>query len=508
MPQIIEVPGMGQVSFPDGMTDAEISDAIRRNMPKPPLPSGAEQLAKETGPLDAMMVAGGKKTSDIINGMTQAYLSARGEDKALQGLKENVAGENAVFSPLARERPFSTGFGSALPSLAIPGAAGSLGMAALSGALPDLLSYGSLGERAMKGGVGAAGGMAGYGLGNLASRILKPAGVGVNPNQAAMDAAERIGFKPLAGQATQNPMLLNVENYLARSPGSSGTMQAIQRANQEAVNTAANASIGQVGKETSGAVLNAAERTIGSEFQRLQAVTAPTLGDDFLNALVNVESANAAKGAFRNSKIDKAVEKALDLAAQNNLSGTAYKEIRSELSAQANSAFTTKGGATLGQALKSIRTALDKAAESSLSPADQLAWKVSREQWGNWKTLTKGLVAEAGDVSPARVAAQLRGQSPAFRTGRLQGPLADVGRIGEGMKGPLNPNSGNLLQAGTWGPVTVPANYLASKAYTNPVMQNILTNGLLDIGPAGETALVSLGIPTGIGLLSEYMGKR
>jgi hypothetical protein len=35
MPQIIEVPGMGQVSFPDGMTDADISTAIQRNLPKP-----------------------------------------------------------------------------------------------------------------------------------------------------------------------------------------------------------------------------------------------------------------------------------------------------------------------------------------------------------------------------------------------------------------------------------------------------------------------------------------
>jgi len=33
MPQIIEVPGMGQVEFPDGMSDDDISAAIRKNMP-------------------------------------------------------------------------------------------------------------------------------------------------------------------------------------------------------------------------------------------------------------------------------------------------------------------------------------------------------------------------------------------------------------------------------------------------------------------------------------------
>jgi hypothetical protein len=507
MAQIVEVPGIGQVPFPDGMTDAQIAEAISANMPHA-VPSGAEALAKETGPIEALSVSAGKKTSDILNGMTQLYLGAKGDTKALGGLATNVAEENKTFAPLQAERPFSTGIGSALPSLAIPGAGSSLFAAGLAGAIPEALSYGTPQERAARGGIGAAGGMAGYGLGSLLGTALKPAGVVVNPNKAAMDAAERIGYKPLAGQATQNPMLLNVENYLARNPGSSGTMQAINRANQEAVNSAALSSIGQSGKEVSGALLNAGEKTIGAEFQRLQAVTAPTLGDDFLNALVNVEASNAAKGSFRNAKIDKAVSKALELAAENNLSGQAYKEIRSELSAQANSAFTSKGGATLGQALKSIRTALDKAAEGSLSPADQLAWKVSREQWGNWKTLTKGLVAEAGDVSPARVAAQLRGQSPAFRTGTLQGPLADVGRIGEGIKGALNPNSGNLLQAGTWGPVTVPANFVAAKLYTSPLLQKYLRNGLLDIGPEGETLLGSLGVPAGIGATKGLLGAQ
>ena len=32
MPQLIEVPGMGQVEFPDGMSDAQITSAIQKNM--------------------------------------------------------------------------------------------------------------------------------------------------------------------------------------------------------------------------------------------------------------------------------------------------------------------------------------------------------------------------------------------------------------------------------------------------------------------------------------------
>lgn len=501
----IEVPGMGVVEFPDGMSDDQIASAIRANMPKPPEPTGAETLAKQTGPFEAALVGAGAKTNDILNGIVQMYLGARGETSALGGLAQNVAEQKAAIAPLQQERPISTGLGSALPAMAIPGAGASYPGAMLAGALPEVLSYGSAKERATRGGVGAAGGAAGRAIGGFVTSLLKPAGVGVNANQAAMEASKRIGYKPLAGQATQNPALLNVENYLARTPGSSGTMEAIQRANQDAVNRAAAKSIGQQSDEMSAAVLNAGEKTIGREFDRLQSVTAPQLGKDFVNSLQKIELSNAARGSFREPAIDNLLNKALDLAAKGNLSGTAYKEIRTELSGQATKAF--KGGdATLGQAVKSVRTALDDAAEQSLSKADQEAWKVARDQWGSWKTLTKGLVSEAGNVSPARVAAQLRAQGPGFRTG-AQGPLADIGRIGEGFKGALNPNSGNLPNT-VAGTLMSPVNFVAAKAYTSPIVQKYLRDGILDIGKNGELIVKATGVPLGLAATNQLLGVQ
>lgn len=47
MPQLIEVPGMGQVSFPDGMTDADISTAIQRNLPRSAPPSAVGLMAQQ-----------------------------------------------------------------------------------------------------------------------------------------------------------------------------------------------------------------------------------------------------------------------------------------------------------------------------------------------------------------------------------------------------------------------------------------------------------------------------
>lgn len=504
-------------NVPEGTTQSQILAKLRAAGEdvgwaegKEPQKSGAEVAAEDTGAGNALLIAAGRKTDSILDGLTQLYLRSNGDQKALGGLAANVAEKEQNYAPLKKARPFATGMGEALPAMAVPGAGAGYAGAMIAGATPELLSYGTDAERLGRGAGGAAGGAAGRALGGAVQSVLKPAGIGVNPNKAAMDAAQRIGFKPLAGQATQNPALLNFENYLARTPGSSGTMQALSRGNQSAINRAAAKSVGEVADDVGEGVLKTAEQRIGGEFTRLQGVTSPKLGNDFVNQLAKIESQNAARGPFRDTAIDSMLDKAMDLAAKGNLSGTAYKEIRTELSNQATKAFKS-GDATLGQAVKGVREALDAAAEGSLSKADQEAWKLARQQWGNWKTLTKGMVAEGGDVSAARVAAQLRSQGPGFRTGTVGGPLADVGRVGEGVKGALNPNSGNLTQSMLYGnPLTgVPlsvGNYAAAKAYTNPVVQSYLRNGLLDIGPTGELIVKATGVPIGVAGMKSLLG--
>jgi hypothetical protein len=510
MPQVINIPGLEHpVRFPDSMSDGDIEKAIKGLMPSTPVSSqqtGAQIEAGNTGVMQAPMIAAGKKTSDILNGLTQLYLKSRGENSALGGLEKNVQAENQVYAPLKQKFPIATGLGETLPALAVPGAGAGYAGAAMAGAIPELLSYGDTNTRLASGAVGAVGGMGGRAFGGAVSTLLKPAGMGVYPNKAGMDAAAKIGYSPLPGAATQNPALSNIENYLSRSAGSSTTMREIAQKNIEALNSAATKSIGQIGTELSPAVLNAAQKTIGSDFARLQSITAPHIGNDFVNSLVKIESANAARGPFRLSEVDKLLDKGMDLAAQGNLSGTAYKEIRSALSGEASKAFTA-GNAPLGQAYKEVRTALDEAAKQSLSKTDQKAWKVAREQWSNWKTLTKGNVAEAGDVSAARVAAQLRADKagPGFRTGTRTGDLVDVGRIGEAFKGPLNPNSGALMHT-VPSALMSPANYVAGQIYTSPLMQRYLRAGLLDIGRSGELALKEAGMPFGIAGIRGLLG--
>lgn len=515
MPQVIDVPGVGQVEFPDGMTDAAIVGAIQKMKPAAPaMPTTAD----ETGPLDAMMIAAGRTVDRMGKGVQQLYYGATKQGDKAAALKDQADEETRLYDPLAKARPIATGLGEALPMMAIPvgGAAtgiGFVGRSALAGAAPGLLSYGTAEERMKAGATGAAGGAMGGSMGLLASRALKPAGSAASAlSSDATAAADRLGVQLTAGQRSQSPAMQGFENYLAKSPGSSGAMQARAAANQTALNTAGAKAMGQQAGDLSEGTFAAAKNGIGAEFQRLQAATSPQLGNDFLTAVAQIDTANAARGAFKSKTIDGLVDKSLDLAVQGKLTGTAYKEIRTQLSNEASSAFKS-GDATLGQAYKAIRKALDDSAKGSLSKADQEAWDTTRAQWAAYKTLSKSNVAEAGNLSAPRLAAAVRQGGDGLRTGAAQGPLADIARVGEAVKGVQNPNSGQLAQQMMYGnPVTglpmMIGNKLSQVAYMNPMVQKYLASGLLKIGPNGQVVIAKTGQPFGSPVAQQYLGAQ
>jgi len=514
MPQIIEVPGMGRVEFPDGMGDAEIEKAIQRSMPQID-----RQTAKpgNIGVFEAGKLAAGKTTDNILDGLTQMYLGARGESSALNALKQTNEEKNASFKPVQDAHPIATGIGSALPMMALPvggaSAFGMIGKSAIAGALPEATSYGTTEERIKRAAVGAAGGAVGAGIGLGIAKIMKPSGATVDGlSKEALSAADRLGYKLTAGQRTQNPAMQNFENYLSKSPGSSGAMQARSTANQSALNAAGAKSMGQTSGDLSEGSFAAAKNAIGAEFQRLQSITSPQLDTDFFSALAKIDADNAARGSFKSKSIDSLIDKGLDLAAKNQLSGKAYKEIRTQISNDAQSAFQG-GDATLGQALKTVRKALDDAAKKSLTEVDQKAWDATREQWGAYKALTQSNVAEAGNLSSARLASVMRRQGDGLRTGSMQGPLSDVARVGEAVKSVQNPNSGQLINQMIYGnPISglpmMAANKASEMAYMSPAMQAYFSRGLIDVGPKTRLLLGKGMAPVGAPLVGGLLGAQ
>lgn len=497
-----------RLEFPDGTDPSVIQGTVRKLLAQ--TPAAPEGLQEGMG--EAALIAAGRGTDKIVQGVRQAYNWATGDQKTLDKMAGDEAEKDRLYKPLREAHPVTTALGEAVPAMALAPLSGgsSLLTAGATAAIPSLLSYGSADDRLKRGGTDAAFGAAGALGGQVLTRLLKPAGVGAETaGKTVLDAAERVGFKPTPAQITNSPGMAAFENYLLRSPGSSGTMQAVAQANQTALNRAGAKAMGEAADTLDEGVFAAAKGRIGNEFERLSAVTKPQLGDDFINTLATIEAKNSARGPFASKQIGGIIDKGLDLAAKGNLEGTAYKEIRTELANQAQSAFKA-GDATAGQAYKDLVAALDKSAKSSLSEADQKAWDAARQQWGAFKTLSKSNVAEAGNVSAARTAAAVRSKNPNFRAGGLEGELADIARVGEAFKGVANPTSGQLNQMMMYGnPVTglpmMAANKLAASAYMRPLGQRYFSRGLVDVGETGRALLgragAQIAIPAGRGLL-------
>lgn len=489
---------------------AELEDKAAAEKGGIPVPS---LVLPDQGIGRSLVNGAGKFVNDIVAGTKQTWNAATGNDAANAQLAREQERVKAGYAPLQRANPVATSVGESLfPAVAsIPftggsGLAGTLTTGFLTGAIPEALKYGSPEERMANALKSGAGGAAGAGLGYGVAKMIQPVSNAARLSPEAQQAADRIGYKLTAGELQQNEALQNIENWLRRTPGSSGTMQARQAANQQAINRAAAGAMGETADDLGEKTFAAAKGRIGSEFQRLSAAAAPDVQNspDFINAIVKVDAANRATQSYMRPDITKEVEKALDLASTGKLSGEAYQQIRSQLSSDAQRAFAAKDS-TLGKALETIRNGLDAAANQSLSAADQEAYKVARQQWAAYKALTKGAVAEGGDVSGKRLAAALRQANPdAFRTGQMKVDerLMDIARLSEALKGVSNPNSGQMTVTAAMmqNPLTaIPMalnNKMLSKALMNPVTQGYLSSDVLS--PAMARYLKMTTVPAGI----------
>lgn len=145
MPQLINVPGMGTVSFPDGMSDADISNAIQKNLPTSNNSAPKSSMPDDTNVAQKALIGLGSGFMKVGEGAKQLALTA-GEKLGLvpqgaaQQYTQSVDQEHAAYdkTPVAQSTVGKVGefAGQNLPFLAIPGGvAGKLGARMLTGAL-------------------------------------------------------------------------------------------------------------------------------------------------------------------------------------------------------------------------------------------------------------------------------------------------------------------------------------------------------------------------------------
>jgi hypothetical protein len=419
----------------------------------------AGQMAAETpttlsfGPLDtgikvppaigAGLIGAGKSFDDLIQGGKQLYYRATSDDAAAQDMQAQHAQAAKHYGALQDKYPIVTSVGASVPTMAAMLATGgsaslpmALGKAALSSGLTEAAKYGTDQERFNRGIVGAAEGAAGTGIGYGLGRLITPRGLtGQAPSQEALDAVKRLGIELTPGQRTGDIPLRKLEQMLAQRTGSAGQFSDLAAANQAALNRGAASAMGETADAITPDIFAAARTRIGGDFQRLTKGTDVKLGNDFLNALVDVEAQHATLlPSLQSPKVLNIIDDALAVAAKGKISGEAYQSTRSSLTKAAKDAFN-QGNSAYGQALKGVATALDDAAGQSLTLTEKAAWDQARKQWKALRILETGNVVQDANVSAQLLKGQVKKADPVlYREGKTSGPLTDIARYAEGVK--------------------------------------------------------------------------
>jgi hypothetical protein len=509
-----------EITAPDGASEQQVLGYAKMQFARvkeaPRAPDPTEGMS--TG--EKFLAGAGKAFTDVGRGVRQ--LGAKvglGDGAAIQAeIDEAKQRDAALMSTGAGIAGNITGgVAAALPAAFIPGVNSVVGSAAVGGAMGAMAPVASDESRLANTALGAAGGAGGQMVANTLSRAANPVKTRLSePLKTLADKAESTYGIPLTvGQKTGSKPIQITESVLEKLPYTADKRAVMRETQRKAFNQAALRTIGEDANQATPEVLNAARVRIGRVFEELSARNAVGLDDEFVNALAKID---AGRNPFSTPKLDSLIEKGMELASKGQISGKDYQLVRSSLGKQAKGAFATDP--ELGQALKTVRGALDDAAGRTISDADKAAWTEARKQWQALKILEKAAApttadAVAGNVSPAKLASALKtADQKGFTFGTRGDALSDIARIGQAFVKESVPDSGTaqrmqyqalLTGAGGGLPLLAGVNPLAAlgyaaatsatplamqKALTSPAGQKWLTQGML--GAQGQARLGAL----------------
>jgi hypothetical protein len=257
-----------------------------------------------------------------------------------------------------------------------------------------------------------------------------------------------------AGQKTGSNPLRYFESVAKDTPGGGAKIRAMETQAAEQYTAAVLRRAG-VKAERATPVLNQAFDDLGRKFDHLAGSTKlnadPTLTQKLLRA--RSEYNQLVPELMRKPVVSNTVDDVLNTAQQNGhvIPGEVYKAVRSRIERMRSASASDP---ELGNALRTMRDALDDAMEKSMPAPRAGQWKEVRKQYKNLLTIEKaatgaGENAANGLISPAqlRAAAKQKGKR-AFTRGKEDfRALADAG---EALMKPL-PQSGTAPRAAVAG---------------------------------------------------------
>lgn len=487
------------IDGPEGATREQVIAKIQERLSTQPKTDPYVTTAQNQSALQNALAGAGGAVHGLYLGAKQLLGKATPEEiadhrRAMEGLRSTTAGTVGEFAG---------NVGAAIPAALIPGAQTLVGAGLTGGALGALQPVQGDESRGTNVALGALGGVAGNAIARGISRLLQP--VPRLPNSGrdeGIAAAKRLGIDNLtAGQKTGSLALQQAEAVLSRTPGAAGAFDRIKDTHQIALNRAAAKSIGENADDLSESVIARASERIGNQFNDLSAKSNVVLDDSFKGLADKLKANNDMLGPFKNPQIESLVDKSYALAQMKNIPGNVYQTIRSELTSSADDAFRS-GNSSAGRALKDIRNALDDAAKSGLSTADQKAWDEVRKQYANMSALLKGKTIKGGNVDQNLINnAMIKYNNKLYKSGKTSGGLSDIGKYAEAFKTTV-PNSGTpertFMQNMMFGnPLTgIPTAALANlyqRAYLSRPVQSYLSSGLATLPPSVQRMLLLSG---------------
>ncbi len=512
--QQVEVPGMGIVEFPDGMSDDDIAAAIKRSM-KPatpalerfgmgmmdPIQGGAQLLTKA---LPESVVSAGNALNNWLarnTGMV-AEVPAGGVDQMVREREASyVKPEGMDWARLAGNvlSPVNAGIGFAgkVASRAGLGAKMATGAAtgAAAGSLAPVTSGDDFwGDKSSQAGVGAMfGGATPAAVAGL-SRVVSPR-ASVNPDVQTLLSS---GVKPTIGQ-TLGGMANRIEEKAISVPFvGDAIVSARSKANEQLTKAVAQRALTPIGeqvpKDKLGRELVAhVGDTLGKAYDDvLKNVTVRAdqqFGADIsrLSNMVNTGSINPNVASTFNRILQNDVLSKFK--GQNALTGQTLKDIESDLGQMAAryGSSADPDARLLGDALREVQSSLrGMVARSNPKVAERI--KNINSGWANFKRLERA-ASYVGAEDGAFNAAQLQSAVKALDRSKDKGQFSKGRALMEDLSDPAKnvlgskvPNSGTAdrmflggagLGAAYLEPMTLLAPVIGAGMYTSP-MQSLL----------------------------------
>jgi len=418
MSQTIAVPGVGNLQFPDGMSQQDMAAAIQKNFPdihKTAAQKGAEATLAEMGTGERLLVGVGKGMHDLYEGAKQiaggktTLEETKEADQALMGSKAGKIGD--IAGTVA----------AAVPTAFIPGANTAAGAALIGGGLGALQPVRDGESRTKNVALGAAGGQLGKYVGEGVAASISALAVRSAARQAArqavragddaaIQAAQQAGYRVPASMA--NPSALN--KIVEGVGGKIKLQQRFSAINQENTDKLAKQALGLPKDEPITAQsLEKLRQDGGQAYEDIRAWPLPFQANQAYKDSISKlggEWAAAAKSfpsLIKNEKIDGLIKGLSVDSMSPNEAIALSKKLRFDGNANyANRIDPEK--LALGKAQKKAADAIDQMVEDNLAKHGQKAlsddWRASRKLIAQSYDVQAALNPVTGHVSATKLA--------------------------------------------------------------------------------------------------------